>query len=270
MGRAMEGLVAEAAGLRTLRAVRYVTPFREGGSMPALVEADGSSLYVLKFYGAGQGPLALVAELVGGEIARALGLRVPELALMEVDSQLGRNEPDAEIRDLLRASIGLNLGMRFVEEATAFDLAAGDGCDAEQASLIVWLDAFLSNVDRTARNPNLLLQRGQLFLIDHGAALYWQHQWESRERGALSGFPMIQSHILLPWASELDEASARAAAVLDEAELTRIFAMVPDVWLEREGESAATRRAAYISLLTARLQDAQFVEEAKAARAKFL
>jgi hypothetical protein len=160
--------------------------------------------------------------------------------------------------------------MWFVEEATAFDLAAGDGCDAKQASMIVWLDAFLSNVDRTARNPNLLLRRGQLYLIDHGAALYWQHQWEGRERGALSGFPMIQSHILLPWASELDGASAQAAAVLDEAELARIFAMVPDVWLEWEGESAALRRAAYVSLLMRRLQDAPFVEEAKAARAKLI
>jgi hypothetical protein len=259
------------AGLRALRAVRYVTPFREGGSMPALVEADDGALYVLKFAGAGQGALALVAELAGGEIARSLGLRVPELVLMEVDSQLGRNEPDAEIRDLLRASIGTNLGMRFVAEATAFDLATGDHCDAELASSIVWLDAFLSNVDRTPRNPNLLMQRRQLHLIDHGAALYWQHQWESREHGAMSGFPMIKDHILLPWASGLDEASAKAAAALSEEELARIFAMVPDVWLERDGDSAALRRGEYVALLTNRLRyAANFVEEAKAARAKLI
>ncbi|MEO8870395.1 MAG: HipA family kinase [Granulicella sp.] len=263
-------ILTEASSLRTLRAVRYITPFREGGSMPALVEAEDSALYVLKFSGAGQGPLALVAELIGGEIARSLGLSVPELVLLEVDSQLGRNEPDAEIRDLLRASIGTNLGMRFIEEATAFDLATGDHCNAETASAIVWLDAFLSNVDRTPRNPNLLMQRQQLYLIDHGAALYWQHQWESRERGALSGFPMIKDHILLPWASALDEAAAKAAAVLHEAELTRIFALVPDAWLARDGESAVSRRAEYVTLLTRRLQSTNFIEEAKAARAKLI
>ncbi len=250
-----------------MQAVRYVTPFREGGSMPALVEAEDGALYVLKFVGAGQGPLALLSELVGGEVVRTLGLRVPELVLLEVDRELGRNEPDAEIRDLLKASIGLNLGMGFVAEATAFDLATGDCCDELLASKIVWLDAFLSNVDRTVRNPNLLLRRGELFLIDHGASLYWQHQWESRERGALSGFPMIKDHILLRWASRLDEVAAWATALLDEAELTRIFALVPDVWL---GEDAAERRAEYVRLLRLRLQSAPFIEEAKAARDKLV
>src|SRR5262245_38926287 len=161
--------------LRTIRATRYVTPLREGGSLPAIVEADDLGLYVLKFRGAGQGPLALVAELVAGEIGRKLGLKVPELVLVEVDEALGRNEPDEEIRDLLRASVGLNLALDYLPGSTMFDVAARDSADPRLASLAVWFDAFVTNVDRTARNPNLLYWHKSLYFIDHGAALYFHH-----------------------------------------------------------------------------------------------
>ncbi len=164
--------------LRTVQATRYVTPFREGGSLPALVEADDLGLYVLKFRGAGQGPLALVAEIIAGEIGRALGLRVPEIVLMEVDAALGRNEPDEEIRDLLSASTGLNLGMDFLPGSAMFDLAAGDRAEMEVASMAVWFDSFVTNVDRTARNPNLLCWHKSMYFIDHGAALYFHHDWK--------------------------------------------------------------------------------------------
>src|SRR6202050_4105820 len=170
--------------LRTIQATRYVTPLREGGSLPAIVEAEDDGLYVLKFRGAGQGPLALVAELIAGEIGRALGLKVPELVLVEVDSTLGRNEPDEEIRDLLRASVGLNLAMDYLPGSLMFDPAAGDRADAAFASRLVWFDAFVTNVDRTARNPNLLCWHKKLFPIDHGAALYFHHNWQNLEAAA--------------------------------------------------------------------------------------
>src|ERR1700759_5177056 len=163
---------------RTVCATRYVSPLREGGSLPALVEADDLGLYVLKFRGAGQGPLALVAEVIAGEIGRALGLKVPEVVLIEVDGALGRNEPDEEIRDLLQASVGLNLGIDFLPGSAMFDLAAGDRADPLLASMAVWFDAFITNVDRTARNPNLLCWHKQLHFIDHGAALYFHHNWQ--------------------------------------------------------------------------------------------
>ena len=163
--------------LRTVRATRYVTPLREGGSLPAILEADDSGLYVAKFRGAGQGPLALLAELVAGEIGRALGLKVPELVLAEVDAALGRNDPDAEIRHLLKASIGLNLALDYLPGSTMFDAAAGDAAASEIASMAVWFDAFTQNVDRTARNPNLLMWHRVLHFIDHGAALYFHHNW---------------------------------------------------------------------------------------------
>src|SRR5262249_46988833 len=159
--------------LRTVRATRYVTPFREGGSLPALVEADDLGLYVVKFRGAGQGPLALVAEIIAGEVGRALGLNVPEIVLIDVDEAIGRNEPDEEIRDLLRASVGLNVGMDFLPGSIMFDPAAGDAANPDFASGAVWFDGFVTNVDRTARNPNLLCWHKSLYLIDHGSALYF-------------------------------------------------------------------------------------------------
>src|SRR5215831_7050543 len=164
--------------LRTIRATQYVTALREGGSLPAIVAGDDLGLYVLKFRGAGQGPLVLVAELIAGEIGRALGLNVPELVFLEVDAALGRNEPDYEIRELLKASVGLNLALDYLPGSTMFDPAAGGSADASTASLAVWFDAFVANVDRTARNPNLLYWHKTLYFIDHGAALYFQHNWK--------------------------------------------------------------------------------------------
>src|SRR5213596_940751 len=194
--------------LRTVRATRYVTPLREGGSLPAIIEADDLGLYVLKFRGAGQGPLALVAELIAGEIGRALGLNVPELVLVEVDAALGRNEPDEEIRDLLRASVGLNLALDYLPGSTMFDPAARDTADARLASQVVWFDAFVTNVDRTARNPNIIYWHKTLYLIDHGAALYFHHDWENAaEQFAGSAFPAIRDHVLLPWAQAIEEVS---------------------------------------------------------------
>src|SRR5580658_191274 len=177
--------------MRTVQTIRYVLPLREGGSLPAIVEADDLGLYVLKFRGAGQGPLALLAELIAGEIGRALGLKVPELVFVEVDALLGRNEPDPEIRDLLRASVGLNLALDYLPGSTMFDLAAGDSADAEIASMAVWFDAFVMNVDRTARNANLLRWHDALYFIDHGAALYWQHNWKNAAELANSSFSAI-------------------------------------------------------------------------------
>src|SRR5580698_9229876 len=196
--------------LRTVNATRYVLPLREGGSLPAIVEADDLGLYVVKFRGAGQGPLALVAELVAGEIGRALGLRVPELVFVEIDAALGRNEPDQEIRDLLKASVGLNLALDYLPGSTMFDPAAGDKADPQTASLAVWFDAFVANVDRTPRNANLLCWHRQLYFIDHGAALYFHHDWKSMASKAESKFAQEKEHILLPWASVLQEADAAA------------------------------------------------------------
>src|SRR5262249_14073305 len=187
--------------LRTVYATRYVTPLREGGSLPAIVEADDLGLYVLKFRGAGQGVLALAAELIAGEIGRALGLNVPELVFAEVDAALGRNEADPEIRELLQASVGQNLALDYLPGSVMFDPAARDTADSRLASMAVWFDAFITNVDRTARNPNLLYWHKSLYFIDHGAALYFHHDWRNIAEKARSPFPAIRQHVLLPWAS---------------------------------------------------------------------
>ena len=258
--------------LRTVCATRYVTPLREGGSLPAIVEADDLGMYVLKFQGAGQGPLALVAELVAGEIGRALGLAVPELVLMEVDAALGRNEADPEIRDLLRASVGLNLGLDYLPGAATFDPAA-DRVEADLASRTVWFDAFVTNVDRTPRNPNLLWWHKALYLIDHGAALYFHHNWQSLEAMAGSRFPAVRDHVLLPWASRLEEADRELRPWLDETVFAQVVEQVPEDWLLPEpGVSTPDdRRAGYVSFLTRRLAAASsFLEEAVNARAQLV
>jgi hypothetical protein len=172
--------------LRTVKATRYVVPLREGGSLPAIVEGDDLGLYVLKFHGAGQGILALIAELLAGEIGRALGLRVPEIVLMEIDAALGRNEPDYEIRQLLKGSVGMNLALDYLPGSTMFDPAARDTAPADEASMLVWFDAFTQNIDRTARNANLLVWHRKLYPIDHGAALYFHHDWPTMEKKIVS------------------------------------------------------------------------------------
>lgn len=251
--------------LRTVCATRYVTPLREGGSLPAIVEADDLGTYVLKFRGAGQGPLALVAEVICAGIGRVLDLRIPEIVLVEVDEALGRNEADPEIRDLLRASVGLNLGMDYLPGSLMFDPAAGDRPTAEIASAAVWFDAFLMNVDRTPRNPNLLKWHRELYFIDHGAALYFHHNWATAEAAARSPFAPIREHVLLRWAADISGADAALRPRVKEAQIYEVLAAVPDDWLPEQG------RRGYSEWLLARVEGAQtFVEEAVRARTKLV
>jgi hypothetical protein len=251
--------------LRTVRATRYVVPLREGGSLPAIVEADDLGLYVVKFRGAGQGLLALVAELVAGEIGRALGLRVPEIVFVEIDAALGRNEPDYEIRQLLKASAGLNLALDYLPGSTMFDPAARDSAPADEASMLVWFDAFTQNIDRTPRNANLLVWHRKLYPIDHGAALYFHHDWSTMPHKIDSPFAQIKDHILLPWASEIKKVAKVAHERLTREMLEDIVAAVPEPWFEAlpGGISAAERRAGYIDFFTRRLEtSAAFEKEA--------
>lgn len=259
--------------LRTATATRYVVPLREGGSLPAILEADDLGLYVVKFRGAGQGILALIAELIAGEIGRALGLRVPEIILIDIDASLGRNEPDYEIRQLLKASVGLNLALDYLPGSVTFDPAAHDTASPEEASLIVWFDAFTQNVDRTAKNANLLVWHRKIYPIDHGAALYFHHDWASMREKATSPFAEIRNHILLPWASQIQQASASAQAKLTPAALAAIVALIPEVWLEAIPGNLATskRRADYLDFFDERLSAAQiFEQEAMNARSRIL
>lgn len=230
--------------------------------MPAIVEADDLGLYVLKFRGAGQGPLALVAELVAGEIGRRLGLQVPEIVFVEVDSMLGRNEPDEEIRDLLNNSTGLNLGLDYLPGSVMFDPAAGDRAVSEIASAAVWFDAFASNVDRTPKNPNLLLWHKTLHFIDHGAALYFHHNWPRAD--PRSRFNAIRDHVLLPWATSIAEVDASLRRMLGRDVFTEVMNFVPDAWL-------SVSREQYIEYFVERLDgSAGFVEEAANAHAKLV
>lgn len=252
--------------LRT--AARYVTPLREGGSMPAVVEADDEGLYVLKFRGAGQGPRALVAELIAGGLARALGLPMPALALMDLDAGLARTEGDPEIQDLIKASAGLNLAMDYLPGAVNFDPVA-EQPDADLASRIVWFDAFISNVDRTARNTNMLVWHRQLRLIDHGASLYFHHSWAQYLERSRDAFPMIRDHVLLPFASSLDEAHEAMLERITPEVVSDIVALIPDSLLRGDVtfSSAAEYRTAYREYLLRRLEAPHlFFDEVKRAR----
>ena len=243
-----------AAVLRTVTATRYVTPLREGGSLPAIVEADDDGLYVLKFRGAGQGPKALAAEIVAGEIARAVGLPVPELVFVHVDPELARAEPDPEIQDLIAASAGLNLGVDFLPGSLPYNPA--DPPDAELAADVVWLDALVENVDRTPRNPNLLRWHGNLWLIDHGASLFVHHGSADPLAVAARPFPAIRDHVLLPAAGSIAAADERLAPRADPAAAA---ALVPEAW---------TDGAPYVAHLEARLSEPrEWVQEADRARA---
>jgi hypothetical protein len=241
--------------LRTLCATRYVTPLREGGSLPAIVEAEDDGLYVLKFRGAGQGANALIAEVLAGELARAAGLRVPELVLLTLDADLARSEPDPEIQDLIRASAGANLGLDYLPGAAAFDPLV-DRPAADAASDIVWFDAFVSNVDRTIRNTNMLSWHRRLWLIDHGAAFYFHHSTRDYPARAGDRFAPIRDHVLLPYATALPAADARMSARLAEPVLRECAASIPESWLLAEDgwASAEARRAAYANYLRERLR----------------
>ena len=254
--------------MRTVLATRYVTPLREGGSLPAIVEADDDGLYVLKFRGAGQGPKALVAEWVAGELARALGLPVPEIVAVELHDELALAEPDSEIQDLMRASLGINLGMDYLPRSISFDPAV-ERPDPALASAIVWFDAFVMNVDRTARNTNLLVWHRQLKLIDHGAALYFHHDWETAGERVQSRFPQVKDHVLLPFATCLAQVDERLSGLVNRALLEAIVEAVPGDWLQ-DGffASADANRAAYVEHLLQRLAArAGFVGEAVDAHA---
>jgi hypothetical protein len=254
--------------LRTITATRYVTPLREGGSLPAIVEADDAGLYVLKFRGAGQGPKVLIAELIVGELARAAGFAVPEIVLIELDADLARTEPDPEIQQLIRASAGLNLALDYLPGSVTFDPIA-DQPDAPLASSIVWLDAYTSNVDRTPRNANMLMWHRRLWLIDHGAALYFHHGWSDGADRSQDPFTRIKDHILLRFASALREADATLAMRLTPELIRDVVALVPDTWLAADSPFATTQAArdAYVQHLSRRLQAPRaFVEEAARAR----
>jgi hypothetical protein len=265
-----------AAGpLRRLAAARYVTALREGGSVPAVVEADDGAMYVVKFRGAAQGSRALAAEVIAGELARAAGLRVPELALIDLDATFGRSEPHQEIRELLVASAGVNLAMGYLAGAVGYDVAARQPVAGELASTLVALDAFTVNVDRTARNPNLLWWRGDLWLIDHGAALYWHHGWSASGEDELAAaaarpFARVAEHVLLPLADRLTEAGAALGRALDDAVIARAVAAVPDEWLQGRGtdDDGSALRGAYTTWLRARRQALpRIIEEAERAYA---
>lgn len=246
--------------IRTVTATRYVTPLKEGGSLPAIMEADDDGMYVVKFRGAGQGPKALVAEVVAGEIGRRLGLPVPELVIVDMDVALAAAEPDPEIRELLERSAGLNAGLDYLPGSLPYRPHVDPWASPELAADIVWFDALVTNIDRTPRNPNLLVWHREPWLIDHGAALYVQHTWREPAAHARRGFPQAAQHILLPVASSIPDADARLAALLDLAFLEDVLASVPDAWLSEP-------RTRYLDYLGARLAPPRpFVEEAERAR----
>jgi hypothetical protein len=253
--------------LRTVNVTRYVTPLREGGSLPAIVEADDQFLYVLKFRGAGQGRKALIAELIGGEVARALGLKVPEVVYANLDSAFGRIEGDEEIQDLLKASTGLNLALHYLSGAITFDPLVTQ-VDAILASQVVWLDCLLLNVDRTSRNTNMLWWHKELWLIDHGAALYVHHSWHQWDKPDRT-FAQVKDHVLLPRASELENVNTVFSALLTPGRIRAIVSLIPDEWLVDEPtfSSVDEHRHAYVKFLELRVANAGFfVKEAQYAR----
>jgi hypothetical protein len=251
--------------LRTVHATRYVTPLREGGSMPGLVEADDDGLYVLKFHGAAQGPRVLVAEIICGELGRALGMVVPELVLLWLDVALGAAEPDPDVRELIERSGGLNLGVDFLPGALPFRATVGPVLDAATAADIVWFDALVTNPDRTVRNPNILVWHGRNWLIDHGASLYIQYTWRDWEQHARQPFERTRDHVLLPYAGSIAEADERLAPMVTEGVLAPIVEQVPDAWLEET--DSASQRSRYVDYLASRIAaPRRWVEEAEAAR----
>lgn len=254
--------------LRAQTVTRYIMPLREGGSLPALAEADDDFKYVVKFRGAGHGPKTLVAELIGGEIARAAGLRVPELVFLSVGEDFGRTEGDEEIQDLLKASLGLNLGLHFLSGAMTFDPVVND-VDEATASRIVWLDAYLTNVDRTVRNTNMLVWNRELWLIDHGATLYFHHSWRDLDKAPLTPFAYIRDHALLRRASRLEEADAEMRRLLTDEVIDRIVDAVPAEWLvyDEVGRNAGEAREVYRSFLKTRRDNSHiFLKQAVDAR----
>lgn len=251
--------------IRTVNVIRYVTPLREGGSLPAIAEADDAFYYVIKFCGAGQGTKALIAELIGAEIVRVAGLKVPEIVFAKLDEAFGRTEPDEEIQDLLRASVGLNLGVHYLSRSITFDPAVAL-IDPYLASKIVWLDCLLMNVDRTSKNTNMLTWYKELWLIDFGASLYFHHSWHNWKEQATKPFTLVKDHVLLPFASELDKVNAEMKQTLTHEIIHGIVELIPGEWLkdEKEFSSGKEHREAYIDFLETRIAHSEiFVNEAK-------
>ena len=254
--------------LRTVNVTRYIMPLREGGSLPALAEADDDFKYVVKFRGAGHGPKALIAELIGGEIARALHFRVPEILFLQLEEAFGRTDADEEIQDLLQWSRGLNLGLHFLSGALTFDPIVHQ-VDVQTASQVVWLDALLTNVDRTIKNTNMLMWHKELWLIDHRASRYFHHSWTNWQKHALSPFVQIKDHVLLPFADQLEEVDATFKQLLTDDKIREIVNAVPDDWLNwTEGqETPQDLRDVYIQFLEERIKHSEiFVNEAQNAR----
>ncbi len=240
--------------IRTVNVMQYVQPLREGGSMPAIVKADDGFLYVLKFKGAGQGKKALIAEFIGGELARAIGLKIPELVFLELDDSFSKTEPDEEIQDLLKFSVGLNLGLHFLSSAITYDPLVSE-IDGFTASKVVLLDSIISNIDRTPRNPNLLHWNKELWVIDNGASFYFHHDWSNWKNHLTRTFPMVKGHVLLDKASHLAEVAKELPQMLSAEKIIEIVNTLPEEWLKNDAEdlSADEMRAAYIEFITAKL-----------------
>ena len=253
--------------LRTVTVTRYITPLREGGSLPALAEACDDFKYVIKFRGAGHGVKALISELLGGIIAQYLGLPVPELVFIELDEAFGQTEGDEEIQDLLKSSKGLNLGLHYLSGAVTYDVATND-CDELLASKIVWLDSFITNVDRTFRNTNLLIWHKELWLIDHGASFYFHHSWNNWEKTSVTPFALIKDHALIKKATKLQEAHTEFTAKLNNKVLRELVNIIPDEFLNwEEGPSNEEIREVYYQFLSNRLAHADiFLKTAQDAR----
>ncbi len=258
--------------LRKVEVTRYILPLREGGSLPALTEASDGFKYVLKFKGAGHGVKALIAEFLGGEIARLLGFKVPELVFATLGEGFGQSEADEEIQDLLKFSTGLNLGLHYLSGAMTYDVAVND-CDELLASKIVWLDTFITNVDRTFKNTNMLIWHKELWLIDHGASFYFHHSWNNWEQAALTPFSLINDHALLPKAGKLDEVNEAFVSLLSPDKIKKITDALPDEWLVWEGnlQTPDEIREVYFKFLTTRLSNTDlFLNQAKDARKIFI
>lgn len=257
-----------AIEIRTVDVVQYIKPLREGGSLPAIVKADDEFLYVLKFRGAGQGKKVLISELIGGELARSIGLNVPELVFMNLDDSFSKTEPDEEIQDLLKFSVGLNLGLHFLSSAITFDPLVSIA-DAMTASKVVLLDSIISNIDRTVKNTNLLNWNHELWLIDHGASFYFHHNWETWKNHLTRTFPAIKNHVLLERANNLTEAAIEIQQLMSQDKIVEIVSKIPENWLIDESESLTPNemRVAYIEYINARLAMIDsLVKEAEDAR----
>ncbi|MDW7690864.1 HipA family kinase [Flammeovirgaceae bacterium SG7u.111] len=254
--------------IRTVNVVQYITPLREGGSLPAIVKADDDFMYVLKFRGAGQGKKALIAELIGGELARAIGLKVPELVFMHLDDSFSKTEPDEEIQDLLKFSVGLNLGLHYLSGAITYDPLVSIA-DPVSASKVVLLDSMITNIDRTAKNTNLLNWKNELWLIDHGASLYFHHNWASWESHLPRTFPSIKDHVLLERADHLEKTAKEIQALLTQAKIEEIISIIPEEWLDDKSNTITPdeMRAAYVQFLSSKLANIELLaKEAEDAR----